>query len=264
MDRRAFLTGVGTIGAASAAGWATVEHEARSARAAGLAAAAGVPHLGPVQRAAQRNAARPGLSVGYLLGSATLLDYTARGQRWDYLANQMRWATWYPSLSLPVFHDRLDVAIGKLQSAQVEASPNLTRSLEVVAHFALDVSPHFAPFNAWRYDGAIAGKRARATSPLAFEAGMPDRVGLQVNYAFDRGSLVPGLAESGVVYLPIGARNGPGTGIYVLASPSRVTGALPDFTEYRFSGDLIAPLIRNTAGTPDFDFVTLTIAPVAA
>jgi hypothetical protein len=39
---------------------------------------------------------------------------------------------------------------------------------------------------------------------------------------------------------------------------------VPDFTEYHFSGDLRAPLMRDTGGSPDFDFVPLTIAPVRA
>ena len=41
MDRRGFLTGVGTLGAAAAGGWATMQGAARGARAEGLAKAAG-------------------------------------------------------------------------------------------------------------------------------------------------------------------------------------------------------------------------------
>ena len=71
---------------------------------------------------------------------------------------------------------------------------------------------------------------------------MPDRVGLQVSYALERKNVLSRLAAGGVAYLPIGGRDGAGTGIYVLATPSRVTGQLPDFKEYTFSGDLIHPL----------------------
>ena len=261
MDRRAFLSGVGTIGAASAAGWSAMESGARSARAEALARAAGATvgaSKGDVP------GVPPGLSLGYLPGSAGLLEYAALGRRWDQFASQMRWATWHPSLASPTYDDRVDVAIGRLQSAQVFAAPGLLQSLEVVAHFALDDAVHVAPFPAWRHESAGLNKRVNATSPLAFEAGMPDRVGLQVNYAFSREFLVPGIADAGMVYLPLGARDGPGVGIYVLASPSRITGALPDFTEYRFTGNLSAPLLRDTGGTPDFDFVPLTIAPVTA
>jgi hypothetical protein len=136
-------------------------------------------------------------------------------------------------------------------------------SLDVVAHFAIEEAPFFAPFNALHYTAARAGKAAGATSPLTFEAAMPDRVGLQVNYAMERTHPLARLAAGGTVYLPIGGRDGAGTGIYVLATPSRVTGLPPEFTEYSFSGDLIEPLRRDTGGTPDFDFVALTIAPVA-
>lgn len=238
-----------------------MEMGVRNARAEGLAKAAGV--------SAKSAAARTGamthraLSLGYLPGSAGLLDYASRGRAWPQLASQMRWSQWQSSLALPIFDSRVDVSIGTLQLAQVHA-PSTLLALDVVAHFAIDQSPHFAPFEAWSYQGAHAGKSARHTSPLTFEVAMPDRVALQVNYALQAGSAISRLDSAGTVYLPIGARDGPTTGIYVLATPSRVTGALPDFAEYTFSGDLIQPLRRNTGGTPDFDFVTLTIAPVTA
>ena len=262
MDRRSFLTGMGTIGAVAGGGWHALESQARSARAEGLAKAAGAsePASATASRGIER--AQPGLSVGFLPGSPGLLEAASQGRAWDW-ARQLRWTTWHRSLSLPIFENRADVAISTLQAAQVWTAPNLTQTIEVVAHFAFDVSPYFGPFNAWRYDGAAAKKTARRTSPLVFEAGMPDRVALQVNYAFEPETLAPGVSARGMVYLPIGAQDGPGAGIYVLASPSRVTGARPDFTEYSFTGDLNQPMLRNTGGTPDFDFVTLTIAPVS-
>lgn len=262
MDRRGFLTAAGTLGAASAGGWKAAEQHAADKRAAGLARAAGMGSPAGAGKAGPQGTAPPAaLSVGYLPGSAGLLEVAARGQRWDpYYATRMRWAQWQPSLALPVFDPRLDISLGLLQSAQVWAAPDLLRSIEVVAHFAFDEAPYFAPFYAWRYDAPSAGKRARATAPLTFEAASSDRVGLQVNYAFGRDQVIPGLAETGTVYLPVGARDGPGIGLYVLATPSRITGARPDFAEYTFTGDLLAPLRRDTYGTPDFDFVTLTIA----
>jgi hypothetical protein len=259
MDRRGFLTGVGTIGAAAAGGWGTMEMGARSARAEGLAKASGAGAKSTAGRGGVP--LRPSLSVGYLPGSAGLLEYAALGRAWPQLVTQMRWATWEPSLALPIFDSRVDVSIGMLQSAQVHAASALL-SLEVVAHFAIDQAPYFAPFEAWSYEGPRVGKVAKRSSPLTFEVAIPDRVGLQVNYALESKQLTSRLTSGGTVYLPVGARDGPTTGIYVLATPSRVTGALPDFTEYTFSGDLINPLRRNTGGTPDFDFVPLTIAPV--
>jgi hypothetical protein len=258
MDRRGFLAGAGTLGATAAGGWGTMEVAARGARAEGLAKAAGATGRG----------ARPaaplvqGLSVGYLPGSAGLLEHASRGWAWPQLATQMRWAAWDPGFNLPIFDSRVDVSLGMLQLAQVHAPASLL-ALEVVAHFAIDKAPHFTPFNAWKYERQ-PGKAAKSTSPLTFEAGMPDRVGLQLNYALERADPISRLAAGGTVYLPIGGRDGAGTGIYVLATPSRVTGGLPDFTEYTFTGDLIQPMRRNTGGTPDFDFVPLTIAPVTA
>jgi hypothetical protein len=264
MDRRSFLTGVGTIGAATAGGLSIIRGDARGARASGLANAAGAGVAAGASEKGLLDRRRASLTLGYLPGSPGLLDAAARGERWDHFASQMRWATWHPSLSYPTHEDRVDVAIGTLQSARVWAAPGLVRSIQIVAHFALDAAPDFAPFDAWSYEGETMGKRSKASSAVVFEAGMPDRVGLQVNYAFARENLVYNLAETGMVYLPIGARDGPGTGLYVLASPSRVTGALPDFTEYRFSGNLNEPLLRVTGGATDFDFVPLTIAPVTA
>ena len=263
MDRREFLTTAGTLGAV-AGGMVALEPGASELRAAGLARAAGASGAAAAKASRGVKSAEPGLSLGYLPGSSGLLEAASQGRSWDRSwVTQMRWAGWNPSLSLPIYEKRADIAIGTLRTAEVWAAPNLTRTIEVVAHFAFDVAPYFGPFNAWRYDGAVAGKAARRTSPLVFEAGMPDRVGLQVNYAFERDALAPGVADRGMVYLPLGSREGPGAGIYVLASPSRVTGALPDFTEYTFTGDLNRPMLRNTGGTPDFDFVTLTIAPVS-
>jgi hypothetical protein len=261
MDRRGFLTGAGTLGAAAAGGWATMEIGARSARAEGLAKAAGVGRQA-AKAAGPGAALAQSVTVGYLPGSAGLLECAARGQEWPQLATQMRWAAWEPWLALPIFDSRVDVSLGRIQHAQV-SMPSSLLSLEVVAHFAIDKAPYFAPFIAWGYQAAFRGKRASWTSPITFEAGMPDRVGLQINYALDRTQALARLASGGTVYLPVGGRDGAGTGIYVVATPSRVTGALPDFTEYTFTGDMIQPLRRNTGGTADFDFVTLTIAPVA-
>jgi hypothetical protein len=253
------------MGTAAAGGWSILESSAGSARAAGLAKAAGVDKAragGPGARGGAAPLA-DGLSIGYLPGSAGLFEAAASGRGWDSFATRMRWARWQPSLSLPSFDSRVSVSIGMLQPAQVDAAPGMLKVLEVVAHFALDVAPYFAPFNAWRYESAGIAKRANATSPLTFDAAMPDRVGLQVAYALSAADLAPGVADSGMVYLPLGARDGPSTGLYVLAGPSRYTGTQPDFSEYRFSGTLDSPLTRSTDGTPDFDFVTLAVRAAA-
>lgn len=266
MDRRKFLTGMGSLGAATAGGWAALETAARDARAAGLAHVAGAPKAAGRGRPVESGPARPlqqGLTVGFLEGSAALLDWAAQGRSWNVAARPLQWSAWHSSLSRPYYGERVDVSIGLLSAAPVHAAP-LLRSLEVVAHFAIDEAPHFAPFNAWQYDAGSDTKRASSTTPLTFEAAMPDRVGLQLNYALQSERLVPGLASSGVVYLPLGGRDGPGTGLYVLAAPSRLTGAPADFTRFRFRGDLHVPLSDDAGGLPDFDYVSLTVAPVAA
>lgn len=258
MDRRAFLTGVGSMGAAAAGGWAALESHARSARATGLAKAAGVGRTA-VSKAANGAPRIDGLAVGFLPGSAGLLEAAMMGRKLE-LNTDSRWVTWAPSYSLPIYDNLVSISIGMMQTAQVAAAPDMLKRIEVVAHFALDGAPDFAPFNAWSYAGpGPMRKNASITSPLTFEAGIPDRLGLQVNYAFTAERLAPDVAASGMVYLPVGARDGPGEGLYVLAGPSRYTGTQPDFSEYFFSGNMQAPLLRNTWGTPDFDFVTLSV-----
>src|SRR4051812_44399917 len=101
MDRRGFLTGLGTLGAAAAGGWGVMEAGARGTRADGLAKAAGAS--GKASSARGGAPTVQALTVGYLPGSAGLLDYAARGQQWPQLATQMRWATWEPSFALPIF-----------------------------------------------------------------------------------------------------------------------------------------------------------------
>ena len=267
MDRRSFLT-LGTMGAATVGGWAIVKPDARSARAASLADAAGVTKGSqggkPVSGSGGTSAARAqGLSVGYLPGSSSILAATAAGESASW-ATQTRWVSWDASMSPLAIDKRVSVSIGLLQRAQGAATQQMLRSLEVIAHFAIDDAPYVAGFNAWSYTSAAGAKRVNATPPLTFDAAMPDRVGLQVNYALIGDNLAPGVRDSGMVYLPLGARDGPGTGLYVLAGPSPRTGKQPDLGMYTFSGYLGAPLRDAMGGMPDFDYVTLAIRPAAA
>ena len=260
MDRRTFLTEVGSMGAAAAGGWMALE--SGSVRAADLAKAAGVSTGSNGSRRGPSGSAPvyEGLTLGYLPGSPALLEIAMRGRAFDSRATQTRWARWDPSLARVTSDPVASVSIGALQRAKVAAAPGMLRSLEVIAYFAVDEAPYVAPFNAWKYEAAgTKSKRETATSPLTFDALMHDRVSLKVNYGLSGSNLVPGTRSSGMLYLPLGALNGPGLGLYVLAGPSRYTGAQPDLSGYRFSGNLHAPLSRLVGGTPDFDFVTLTI-----
>lgn len=267
MDRRTFLTGIGALGAGTTAGLAATDASLGNARADGLARAAGATKAaipGGRVGAGRAGALQQGLTVGYLQDSWMLLDFAAQGRSWNPNGRALRWAAWQPEMSRPVRGARADVSIGMLRPASGTGEGAMLRSLQVVAHFAIDSSPHFAPFDAWQYAAPAPGKRGTKTSPLTFEAPVPDRVGLQVNYALEPERLLPGIAASGMVYLPIGAVNGPGAGIYVVAGPSRTSGAMPDLTRYTYTGDLIAPLRSDSGAPPDFDYVPLTIASVAA
>jgi hypothetical protein len=263
MDRRTFLTGVGTMGAAVAGGWSTVEASAGAERAATLEKAAGVARAGGGGKPGVSKGggvAYEGLVLGYLPGSPALLELTARGETWDWHSAQTRWARWDPTLAFVTSEPMVSVSIGMIQRAQVPGTAETLRSLEVLAHFAIDEAPYVVPFQAWKYRAAADGSKGdQATSPLTFDASMHNRVGLQVNYRLNAAALVPNMLESGMLYLPLGARNGPSIGLHVLAGPSRLTGALPDLREYQFSGDLHAPLLRVAGGKPDFDYVTVMI-----
>lgn len=251
------------MGAAAAGGWSTVEASAGAERAAALEKAAGVARAGVGAKPGGSKGGGvvyEGLVLGYLPGSPALLELTARGETWDWHSAQTRWARWDPTLAFVTSEPAVSVSIGILQRSQVPSAPETLRSLEVIAHFAIDEAPYVVPFQAWKYRAAADGsKRDYATSPLTFDASLHNRVGLQVTYGLNGPALVPGTLESGMLYMPLGAYNGPSIGLYVLAGPSRLTGAQPDLREYQFSGDLHAPLLRAAGGKPDFDYVTVMI-----
>ena len=251
------------MGAAAAGGWGALESGAGSVRAADLARAAGVAKGGSMAGrpgASGSGLVYEGLTLGYLPDSNVLLEMAMRGQAFDASTTQKRWARWDPSLTRATSEPVVSVSIGILHRAQVPVAVDMLKSLEVVAFFAVDESPYVAPFHAWKYEAAgPVSKRATATSPLTFDATLPDRVALQVKYGLSGAALAPGTLESGMLYLPLGARDGPGLGLYVLAGPSRFTGAQPDLRDYQFSGDLRAPLVRSAGGSADFDYVTVII-----
>jgi hypothetical protein len=260
MDRRTFLASVGTVGASAAAaggGWAAWQSGERASRAKGLAAAAGASPL--ASRGPKAGGMVDGLVLGFLVGSSWLMEDEASGRQWDASANLARWTPWDPAKAVPGYHPAASVALGSLQ-----AGAGMLRSLEVVAHFAIEGAPHFAAFDAWKYAAPTPVRPSYATAPLAFDALLDDRVALEVNYSIVRSTLAPQFADSGSVYVPLGGRDGPGVGLYVLAGPSRLTGMPPDFADYHFSGDLRSPLSRDSGGGPDFDFVTLALGPQRA
>jgi hypothetical protein len=266
MDRRAFLTGLGTIGAVATGGWATRESSAASARAAGLAKAAGVP--GPIAaRTKARTAAagkRGGFVLGRLAGSSALLAHESV----DYAghAGRLGWAVWdesaasAPSLFAKTFgsQGRVSIMLGALRPAAAANGLPMIESIDITAHFAID-DGHFVPFHVSSYRAAGAN-RARATSaPVMFDALVPDRVALQIDYVLDEKSVSSSVAKKGSVYLPIGGAQGAGTGLYLLAGPSSTSGMPPELSGYVFSGDPHAPILASRGGAPDFDHIAFAI-----
>lgn len=276
MDRRTFLTGVGTIGAVATGGWATLEPSSAKARADGLAQAAGASKRAPSFSAGapvNNGLFADGLTLGYLPGSAGILASEAAERRVSANATGLKWSRWDASMATQSYsfgHPLLDspnqvsISIGVMQRANTPASLELLQGIEIIAHFAINDVPYVAPFNAWKYAAAGFSRQPISSQPLRFDASVPDRVALQINYTLNAANLVRGVSDAGMMYLPIGARGGPGTGLYVLATPSRYTGMQPDLNAYRFTGNLKSPLVHESGYPPDFDFLTLTIRPLAA
>ncbi|HET9651802.1 MAG TPA: hypothetical protein VFP36_06410 [Usitatibacter sp.] len=248
MDRRTFLTGLGTLGAAAGGTWTSLGPSDGSARAAGLARAAGAPGTD-----AKRVRALPaGTSKMAGLTMAVLDERSQRWAPWSAAPASMR-----SFLSLaPGREGRLTVRLGALRAAS--AAP-LVRSLDVVAHFALD-DGGFAPFYASSFHAATRERAAMESASIAFDALEPDRMALQVGYVLDERLVAGNVAATGSMYLPVGALDGPGKGFYVLATPSRTTGLPPTLASYRYSGDVHAPIVDAAGEAPDFDYLVLSIA----
>ena len=257
MDRRTFLTGVGTLGAAAAGSVALGSNEAGT-RAAGLAKAAGAP--GPITarlQAMSATAKARGLVVGSLPGDPTLLSDRAVG------GERLRWGTPRDSFSslrgflgvAPGVEGRVSVMLG---AVRVAGATPLFRSIDVTAHFAIDEGG-YAPFYASSFRAAGGGRNAMASSPVIFDALIPDRMALQVDYVLDDRAIAGSVAATGSLYLPIGSEGGTGTGVYVLAGPSHATGLPPELASYLFTGDVRAPIVDSRGDAPDFDHLAFSV-----
>jgi hypothetical protein len=259
MDRRAFLTRTGTLGAA-AGGWASLDAAAEIARAEALAAAAGA-----ATQPAAGKALPESLVLGFLSGSPGLLAKSATGDDPADYAGILRWFPWKSTMAGAVFPPgQISVSLGLLQRPRAPRTASLIRELEVTALFAIDEAPNVVPFRAWRFQAAGPMGRSSASPPLTFDATAPNRVALQVDYALEPRRVAAGNAAAGRLYLPLGGRNAPGVGLYVLAGPSSRTGRLPDLATCVFSGDLNAPLKLRTGGATDFDHVVMAVRAAIA
>jgi len=176
MDRRTFLTGAGTLGGIGAAGTGAVLLNGRAgdARARGLAQAAGAaaparPGAGSTQ--ASKSRIPDGLTLGYLPGSAAMFGALAGDRQMRLSTIGLRWAAWDGSSaaqagqtaiqSLLPGDSAVDVSIGILR--QADSANAILTAMEIVAHYAIDDAPFFAPFNAWSYQAAGIAKSARRT-----------------------------------------------------------------------------------------------------
>jgi hypothetical protein len=277
MDRRKFLSGVGTVGTigAVATGMAVRESSVAKTRAGGLAQAAGAgSQTGQTPVAAQANKAMAaqGMTLGYLPGSAGMFATPVVERLMRVSAAGLHWTRWDASLttqanqsaihSLFKVSSLVNLSVGLVRRSD-DAAASALKGLDITAHFALDDAPYFASFSAWCYEGS-----GLSAFPLSsrFIARTPDRVALAVNYALQPSAVANGISNAGNLYLPIGANAataGLATGLYVLATPSAYTGVQPDFSNYAFSGDVRAPIVDPSGRAVDFDYVTLAIRPVA-
>jgi hypothetical protein len=107
-------------------------------------------------------------------------------------------------------------------------------------------------------------KKNGAPSPPRFDACVPDRVALQIDYELDAATIASGILTAGRLYLPLGAPNGLGTGLYLLAAPSLSSGMPPELNAYAFTGDLRSPLVHQSGSAPDFDYLTVAIRRLEA
>jgi hypothetical protein len=270
MDRRKFLWTAGAASAASAtAGSAIREYVNARARADGLQKAAGGSKAVTRASAARaENRGNEGLLLGYLPGSASMvanataehrMQEFARGlawSRWDHAASQA--STW----SLFKRSSAVHLSIGALQ--RPSSMSGTLRSLDVIAHFAIDDAPYFAPFGAWSYRANSLAAKQSTTQPLTFTVEVPDRVALEIGYSLNPMAIASGTAAEGSIYLPVGRDGATGlaTGFYVLAAASPETGKAPDLGGWMFGGN-DGSLVDSSGRQPNFDHVMLAIRPVA-
>lgn len=239
MNRRDFVSGLGTLAAAAAATEALRGHVSGESMSGAFA-----PNANPVGiTELNQTAAGEGMTLGYLPRSAGFVN------------------TWVPS-ELRTIGDRwgrtnVRAAISILGYVP-STSPRFER-IDITVNFALNEAPFFAPFYAWQYVD-IAGKYAKSSSPLTFTANVPDAAGIAASFRMK--SAGSGDNASGSLYYQIGGA-GLGPGIYALAGPSSASGQAPDWTRITW-GEKAGSLVREDGGAIDFDYLTLVVSPTHA
>lgn len=269
MDRRKFLWSGAATGAvgALASGFTIGKFESGAHTGRPQGSATITANTSGASTVRPTGAGSDGLLLGYLPGSATMLASaeselriweSARGLRWsrsDHVAPQSSIGS---SLQRST---TVNLSIGALQLSSLLIGT--LQSLEIVAHFAIDAAPYFAPFAAWRYRAGTAASKEERTQALTFTAEMPDRVALEVTYSLNPRAIAGGTRGAGSLYLPIGriGASGLAPGLFVLAAASPDTGVAPDLSACIFSG-MQAPLMDSSGRPPNFDYVMLAIRPV--
>jgi len=249
MNRRGFVTGVGTVAAAGAAAQALRGPGSGSALSGGLHA----DHRpgGSGEFGAKRNpvgttrvdqsAPGGGLTLGYIPRSARFANPNALPVEQITLRNFWK-----------VINAR--TAIGIIGYVPSE-SPTIER-VDITVNYALDEPPFVAPFYAWQYVN-VPGQYAKSSSPLSFTAMLPNIAAIDVS--FQVRSATTGAIASGSLLYPIGG-SGLGPGIYALAAPSPGTGGAPDWDGLTW-GDRAGSLARLDGRAIDFDYICLVLSP---
>jgi hypothetical protein len=214
---------------------------------------------------ATRTATKVGGFVFGMLSSSPALLANAKVDYASY-ARKLKWVAWNESMAPArglfgtVFgtEGRVSIMLGAVHAAAATSRTPMLQSLDIAAHFAI-ADGRFVPFYVSNFRAAAPGRPGTASPPVTFDALVPDRMALTLEYALDAKSVGSTVATTGSVYLPVGSTTGPGTGIYVLAGPSHTSGLPPNLSTFVFSGDPRAPIVDARGRSPDFDHITLSI-----
>ena len=239
MNRRDFVTGLGSLAATGVAAEAVRGHVSGDAASSGFAANANP--VGIVQ--SNQAGTGAGMTLGYLPRSAAFVN------------------TWSPAEqgAIPGRWGRTNLRAAIQILGFVPSSTPTIERIDITVNFALNEAPFFAPFYAWQYVD-LPGQHVKSSSPLTFTANVPQAAGIAA--AFRLKSAVTGVYSSGSLYYQIGG-SGIGPGIYGLAGPSATTGLTPDWSQITW-GEKAGSLARSDGMAVDFDYLTLIVSPVHA
>jgi len=235
MNRREFVTGLGTL---AAAGSAQALHgpDVRGVISGGFG-----QNVNPVG-ITQMDQTAPGavMTLGYIPGSAGFVNTRLPSEE---LSVRDRWGLTNVRAAVSI--------LGYFPSA----SPTIER-VDVTVNFAIAEAPYFAPFYAWQYVN-VAGQPVKSSAPLTFRTNVPEAASIGVSFRVR--SPASGAVASGSLLYSVGG-SGLGPGIYALAGPSPAMGGAPDWNQITW-GDKAGSLARRDGRAVDFDYITFVLAP---